>query len=584
MTQATDIATARREIDRLNTALYSGQSRDRAFAHWALKCLLADLDPDDEDIRDRVAIGRSGDLGIDGYWDDDVNSRIILLQAKDSPVSRGHVQEFRSSVEMLLDAQWVTQYGNAELRSEYATIQNCLLNDSYSIYAIVAAGGRIATAARGYSQGEGSAPLDVEDGDVIHVKDFTLQVFDIPELIAERHILSTGGTPIVDLPLVRTSKGQAFHYMGGQYESALATVPATSLAEAYEEHRGRIFRFNPRGPQGSNKVNSSVEKTLNDDMWKSYFHMLNNGITIVCDGLVIDEERIRITNCQIVNGCQTVYTLHSAVEKLTPEVLVNVRIIEGASLRSLIETIAEASNSQTAVKAEQLVSPRPEHDAIVRAFESLDPPWRYEKQLGQVRFLSPVQRRSMKDKYADRIVNITEVGQNGAAFLGYPGLASYNLKALFEKERPGSHLYQSLFLGITTAEQLILPVAVARRVSASVKARLAELRSSPSQQIQVADLDWLPYARLHFVGLIGYALRQSAGQQSDGSLLSPEISKQRLDTIEEWYPDLHKKAYEAAGNYITAVNNTTEGLVNLRNFFRNVAHYQAMEAAMLRQI
>ena len=577
---------ARNEINQLNRQNYSDAAPDRAFVHWALKCLLADMDIDDSELVELTAVGGPKDLGIDGYYIDQENTRLILIQGKGNRVRRTDVQEFRSAIMALVDEGFVLDNANAVLKEAYSLIQDCLFDESFSVYAILAAGDRILPAARSYCESPGSEPWVITEGNNTHTKDFTFEVQGILDLAETKRRLSFGETPRVTMPISNNENGPAFHYMGGDFKSVLATIPASALADAYEEFRSAIFLFNPRGPQGSNKVNKDILETLKDPVIKNHFHLLNNGVTIVCDGLTVDERDnlVTVNNFQVVNGCQTVYTLFRAKAKLDESVRCNVRIIEG--LESFRDRIAKASNSQTGVKAEQLASLDTVHDRVADELNKCDPPWYYEKQLGHLRFLNATQRNVHKARYRDRQVSITHLGQFGAAFLGYPILAKHDLKAVFERRSPGDRIYRTIFNSDNTGEQMLLPVVVGRLVIAEVKTRLAHMRENNpgTTSEQLPALDWAGPASYHLVALVGKILRRTIGPGGSDDLLLPAgESKARVNSHEEWFGDAFVNAYDAV-EYVYDVQKEARGTdtVQIRSFFRNQNLYERMVSRALR--
>ena len=70
------LAIAQREMELLGER-YPGRP-ERAFLHWALGCLLSDVDPGDDALTAHTAIDGPRDLGLDGYWIDETNNRLIL--------------------------------------------------------------------------------------------------------------------------------------------------------------------------------------------------------------------------------------------------------------------------------------------------------------------------------------------------------------------------------------------------------------------------------------------------------------------------------------------------------------------------
>ncbi|HEY8688652.1 MAG TPA: AIPR family protein, partial [Chitinophagaceae bacterium] len=77
--------------------------------------------------------------------------------------------------------------------------------------------------------------------------------------------------------------------------------------------RKSLFDNNVRDFQGENSVNSEILATIKDE--PSKFILLNNGITVVCDEFTTKNRRLKITNPQIVNGCQTSHVLYTARKK-----------------------------------------------------------------------------------------------------------------------------------------------------------------------------------------------------------------------------------------------------------------------------
>lgn len=77
--------------------------------------------------------------------------------------------------------------------------------------------------------------------------------------------------------------------------------------------RKSLFDDNVRDFQGENSVNSEILATIRDE--PSKFILLNNGITVVCEEFTTKNRRLKITNPQIVNGCQTSHVLYTARKK-----------------------------------------------------------------------------------------------------------------------------------------------------------------------------------------------------------------------------------------------------------------------------
>lgn len=124
-----------------------------------------------------------------------------------------------------------------------------------------------------------------------------------------------------------------------------------------------IFYDNIRGFLGKdNAVNHQIRETLESEN-RNRFAILNNGVTIIASEVCFNSSsEVRITDYQIVNGCQTSYVLYNwykAQSKQNPidlnEIIIPVRIIETAD-GEVRNAIIRATNSQTEVQKELLLA------------------------------------------------------------------------------------------------------------------------------------------------------------------------------------------------------------------------------------
>lgn len=106
-------------------------------------------------------------------------------------------------------------------------------------------------------------------------------------------------------------------------QAYVGTLPVIELAPLLLDDKGRlrkgIFDANVRLYQGrNNEVNQNIAQTLRRDD-NSLFPYLNNGITIVANGLENTADQYRISSYQIVNGCQTSNEIVSWIKELVEE-------------------------------------------------------------------------------------------------------------------------------------------------------------------------------------------------------------------------------------------------------------------------
>lgn len=150
-------------------------------------------------------------------------------------------------------------------------------------------------------------------------------------------------------------------------ESYLGLLPALELIKIISDDDGdiikTIFYDNVRDFQGFNKVNSGIRGTIENTLAKDKFVLLNNGITIVAKSLNKVGSAFKISDFQIVNGCQTSHVLHSLNDKVDTSVLIPLKLIVTDD-DDTINDIIRATNSQTEVKNESFEILKPFHKKL----------------------------------------------------------------------------------------------------------------------------------------------------------------------------------------------------------------------------
>ncbi|TAG52449.1 MAG: hypothetical protein EAZ27_12295 [Cytophagales bacterium] len=132
-------------------------------------------------------------------------------------------------------------------------------------------------------------------------------------------------------------------------------------------HRNQLYSENIRLYLGDRQtVNRDIIKTISSDesLWFPY---MNNGISIICEKLVIGIPtqkglNIEMNNMQIINGCQTVNALYNAKygeetkdNFKSSKVLIKIYEIDSTQERFKLSVI-KATNNQNAVKPSSLVA------------------------------------------------------------------------------------------------------------------------------------------------------------------------------------------------------------------------------------
>jgi hypothetical protein len=151
-------------------------------------------------------------------------------------------------------------------------------------------------------------------------------------------------------------------YIPGVKRAFLGVLRARDLVDGVllDEHKDRrlhLYDENLRDFLGTvrNPVNSEIEATLANNVRRSQFAVLNNGVTIVARSLVASPTDILLRGPRVVNGCQTCNVLALSRDKLADDVMVNVRVIESSD-GEVVSAIVRATNRQTAISQDVLTA------------------------------------------------------------------------------------------------------------------------------------------------------------------------------------------------------------------------------------
>ncbi len=185
---------------------------------------------------------------------------------------------------------------------------------------------------------------------------------------------------------------------GSSYRTYLALLPGELLSRLYDEYGARLLQLNVRSYlQARGKVNKGIRHTIINEPGR--FLAYNNGITATVESLrtgINDEggEVItHLTGFQVVNGGQTVASIHSARKKdnaCLQDILVQAKIsqVDDAIMEELVPRISRYANTQNRINEADFSSNDPFHVRIEELSERYWTPgersrWFYERARGQ---------------------------------------------------------------------------------------------------------------------------------------------------------------------------------------------------------
>jgi len=156
----------------------------------------------------------------------------------------------------------------------------------------------------------------------------------------------------------------------------ICTAAARDIANlVIGDPSGALFDSNIRRFLGKGRsVNADILKTATEAASSYLFWFLNNGVTIVCDSCdpVTDPDNpmVKITNLQIVNGCQTTTALAHAARDgtLRPDTRVLLKIFETKD-PTLASRIVLTTNNQNRISTRDLKANDAVQQDMQRRFE-----------------------------------------------------------------------------------------------------------------------------------------------------------------------------------------------------------------------
>lgn len=260
------------------------------------------------------------------------------------------------------------------------------------------------------------------------------------------------------------------NYSAAGVRGLICSVPAKEIARLVTGDRENfIFDLNVRRFYGVEKgrVNPDIAATCASPTESSLFWFFNNGITIICEAgeVIADVEapKLKLTNVQIVNGCQTSMTLQSmyAAGKLNDDVDVLVKAFITKD-PDFANRIVLTTNNQNAISSRDLWANDSTQQDYQRAFRELYD-FHYERKQNEFKTVSPAQSR--------RLVSNERVGQ---AFLAVvkkrPTTARTQKYRIWQQD-----MYREVFPN-TSVERHLLAFLIYAFCQAEKRAALAKWR------------------------------------------------------------------------------------------------------------
>lgn len=139
----------------------------------------------------------------------------------------------------------------------------------------------------------------------------------------------------------------------------IAPVKARELVSLTGISDQSIFAFNVRGLLGRTQVNKDIVKSIKDISTHKLFPLFHNGITIISEKVLDDDDKITIENYHVVNGCQSLSALYNNRTHITDDMRILTKVLVMSIDSSLSEDVTRYSNNQNGVRPRDFKSNNP---------------------------------------------------------------------------------------------------------------------------------------------------------------------------------------------------------------------------------
>ena len=210
----------------------------------------------------------------------------------------------------LQDLSLLQQDCNEKLKQKLEAVRRAL-DDEYSVDFELLTAGALTDAAR--------ADLKAFSEKLEESDDFTanLQLVDTEVLQTRLSEAEAQELPLLEHTVTLDPSRTLVTKLGGA-QTIIAVLPLQEALKLPGIVDGRLFRKNVRQSLGAtNKVNRALRTTINGEGVRDFF-FYHNGVTALCDSmkLSIDKTQLTVHGLSVVNGCQSISTIHSASERV----------------------------------------------------------------------------------------------------------------------------------------------------------------------------------------------------------------------------------------------------------------------------
>jgi len=209
---------------------------------------------------------------------------------------------------------------------------------------------------------------------------FDCQVHYLNEIEQQIELINQGPRSVKEGVLEIFKNQGKITFNEKNHSGILVNAKALSLKYFYDVFRDEgLFEQNYRYYIKNAKIDSQINKSLKDK--RSKFWFLNNGIIIACKSFHVDGDNIKLYDFSIVNGCQTTTLIGKYIGRdqsedfpIACKIIMPSEEHKDDDFFEFSAEIAEASNSQKAIKDRDLKANNIEQKNLKQILEGGSPP------------------------------------------------------------------------------------------------------------------------------------------------------------------------------------------------------------------
>jgi len=380
------------------------------------------LQQDKNQTKDAITDG-ADDKQIDAIVIDDDKQTVYILQGKflsGGTMDAEPLREVLASWLQLKDLVNLQTIANVKLQSKLSEVAQAF-EDEYEVCFELITTAKLSDAANNDLEVFQRKLADMSDGEDF---DATLSLVDSDELLRRYEIALVADNPQINYT-IDLSESQFLNIQIAGTDVIIAAVPLKEAVKIKGIKDGSLFQKNVRQSLGSsNAVNKKIKETILKGKHSDFF-FFHNGITAICNRMILDGNKLKLLGLSVVNGCQSLTTIHNCSEtvKKQDDSFVLFRFYE-IPQRDRADMISINTNSQSAVKPRDLRS----NDKRVLTLKK-----QFEQKYTNGYFITKRGEEAPASKDKSYVIDLSDFGKYLIAWYSQRPNISYGESKIFDK-------------------------------------------------------------------------------------------------------------------------------------------------------